>query len=513
MLPQWFDSLPASMEAALPPDRCIAVMPEVGALCNSISRLVEAATRDDEDPALEPDVLGALFDGGLFSLTVPSEHGGFGASMRDFVVVMEQLGKLGPAWAMTAVPHLCISVKSVARLCTSDVRDAILRDIRTRSRLIAFAITEDHGSDVAAMCTRLRKAPDGRLVLSGRKQWITNLARASHVVVAALCPDLHPAPGASILVLVPLPQRGVKVSPAWDKMCANGSDTAEIFFDDTPIAPENLLSEPGQGMSLFLEMVQPGRLGAAAAANGLALAALHAASEDATHSLSGAKCRELQAMLDAAGASIRLCAAFGDAQHPDFPSLVSLLKHACGELAQTAIQQIDAAYAVDGRLAPPAVALAREALGLFRLLKGPGDILALQTVLSWATRMHTHCRGGAQWPQELRAGLALLARRFAELREGASPAAQPAAAMQLADGLARWWLVLSAHNLPLDAATALSATRLEDTLHWTQRTFAAWCAQSKAPLALPNSARIDTFYNHARYHADRLFRIKVEKWA
>ena len=253
MLSLWLDRSSASLEELIPSHQQCAVDAEVDALITAIRRATDAAfltefasdgaanlaTNEKNrnvapatfipsqhhslDPALHEDRLRNLFAQGLFSLTVPRDCGGFDASLRDFAMCMEALGAMGPAWAMTAVPHLCISVKAVARYAEPRQRTTILNNIRDQHRLLAFAITEEQGSDVAAMRTRLQKSPNGGYRLSGRKQWITNLRRASHVVVACLCPDLHNAPGASVLVLVDLQQTGVNIAQPWRKVCVNGS--------------------------------------------------------------------------------------------------------------------------------------------------------------------------------------------------------------------------------------------------------------------------------------------------
>ncbi|WP_284209382.1 acyl-CoA dehydrogenase family protein, partial [Chitiniphilus shinanonensis] len=259
-----------------------AVDPEVAALGEHLTRLAGPLRADaDPDPALDQAVLAECFERGLFSLTVPRDAGGLGASLHDFVVTMERLAQLGPAYVITAVPHLCVSVKAVAELCPAPQARELLADIRRRHRLLAFAITEETGSDVATVRTRLARDTDGTLRLNGRKQWITNLERASHVVVVAACPDAHPAPGATRFVCVALDQPGVEVAAAWDKHCANGSDTADLFLDHVAIAPWQLLGEAGKGMAHFNRLVLPGRLGAAAGCVGLARDALAVCGADA----------------------------------------------------------------------------------------------------------------------------------------------------------------------------------------------------------------------------------------
>ncbi|TJZ62550.1 acyl-CoA dehydrogenase family protein, partial [Chitiniphilus eburneus] len=406
--------------------------PAVAELCRRLERLAVPLRADpDPDPALDEAVLADGFAHGLFSLTVPRESGGLGGSLRDFVEAIERVAQLGPAYAITAVPHLCAGVKAIATLCPPDTARDILTGIPRDRRLLAFAITEETGSDVATVHTRLTRAPDGTLRLNGRKQWITNLERASHVVVVARSPA-HPVPGATQFVCVPLGQPGVSVAPAWDKHCANGSDTADLFFDNVEIAPWQLLGEPGKGMAYFNHMVQSGRLGAAAACVGLARDAVALAAADPVPPLSAGHAAALAAGVDVLGRMLRLTARLGDDHHPQFAALTSLAKHICSLEAQRALTDIDTAYACQGRASPPSVSRAVRAMGLLRLLKGPGEVLAQQAVAAWLWQG----KGGEPnpaWPYPLRAACRALAHWYADLAAQGGPSARPGAVASLGE--------------------------------------------------------------------------------
>ena len=494
MLPQWLEA-PAPVFAAMLPAAWIArVDPAVAVVCAHVDALsLRTAQAVESDPPLDPEIVRALFAMGLFSLTVPAEQHGMNASLRDFVVAMEHVGRLGPAYAMTAVPHLCISVKSVAKLCGPLARQKVLQGILDDERLVAFAISEDNGSDVAALTTRVTRRADGRLVLNGRKQWITNLSRAQHIVVVALCPSLHPAPGAAVMVLVRADQPGVNVSKPWDKLCANGSDTADLFFDGVEIAEEQILGAPGHGMKLFHELVQPGRLGAAAAAAGMAHAALRSALNDTHGPLQAAEAEELSIILDVLGAALRSCAALGDAGHPDFAALTALVKHGCSTLAQSVVNRIDHGYAVHGRSSPPAVQRVREAIGLFRLLKGPGEVIAQQALLAWSARIRVGFVAPRSWPREVRLALRLVTRAYAQLGQQGGPAAHPAAALSLADLSSRAWLVISAAQLGEDGARRLAPARAKRCQRWAWRHFCE-LAREHHSLSAPQSAVLNELY-------------------
>lgn len=384
MLSHLLDGRAGAALADIPAEWRRPPAPAVAALDDYVRTLAGADAAADDDPPLAPATVDALFAAGLFSLTVPHDCGGMEADLREFVRVMASVGALGPAYAMTAVPHLCVSVKAVARFAPAPLRQRLLGDIGAARRLLAFAITEDRGSDVAALATALRPDADGILRLNGRKQWITNLARASHVVVVALSPSLHRAPNAATLILLPLDAPGVSIAPAWRKLTANGSDTADLFFDNVAVAPEWLLGTPGQALGHFAEMVLPGRLGAAAAAIGLARRGLAAVAAERPACLPAHRHESFGVRLDILDAAVGIAAAAGDAGHPEFPHLVAFAKHLAGSESQSLVDAL--AAACRGGPIPAAVTRARRALGLFRLLKGPGEIIVFQAISALSAR-------------------------------------------------------------------------------------------------------------------------------
>lgn len=514
MLSLWLDSSQHALAEMIPKAYHQPVCPRVKELLAAINLLQPTTRIASKDAVLDEASLKQLFAAGLFSLTVPHEHDGLDASLRDFVLVMEAIGQLGAAWAMTAVPHLCISVKAVARYAPAPHRDHILRNIRQTQQLLAFAITEDQGSDVAAMRTRLHQLAPGEFILNGRKQWITNLKRASHVVVACLCPDLHKAPGASVLVLVDLQQAGVTVSREWEKVCVNGSDTSDLFFDQVKLSKEHILTEPGQGMNAFLQMVQPGRLGTAAASIGLARRALTQAKEDlalkCTHQQALDFWVENKARLDALSSGLQMCAVFADEQAQDVPHLVSLMKFISGEMSQSLIQELDHLYAKHACDLSQIASNNRDALALFRLLKGPGEILAWQTVLAWSAVVLKPLQEKLNWSAYLQEDASYLAAHMLSLRQQGGAQQRPSQVDQLARGLAFWWLEMSTSFISDEHALELQPLEIEHAQSWSRHAFSAWRREIEATPYSLSVNEIDYLFASLSQAQERLFDLHVE---
>jgi acyl-CoA synthetase (AMP-forming)/AMP-acid ligase II/alkylation response protein AidB-like acyl-CoA dehydrogenase len=369
MWPEWLEQVP---DGPLQPDAMEQALQAGMARLQAQLRLERGL--DDPIPSA---IWEALLRHGLARLTVPRAWGGCGASTVAYCRCMQSLGRLGPAYAMTAVPHLCVGVGSVCLLAAPPWRERVLRGVVEQAQLVAFAITEDRGSDLGAMQTRIDRDAQGRHRLHGTKQWVTNLARARHSVVAARHGQGMP-PGSSLLLL-DLHAPGVRAhAGAWTKRCANGSDTGTLYLDDVALEDSQWLGPPGQGMALFQALVQGGRLAAACALLGMAEAAAQACGQP-----------QRSPALAAVGQALLRAAALLDAR-PDplqvdhhLSGLCAVLKHEAGLQAQALLEELAHDCRRSGQGLPPALLRARHSAGLFRLLKGPGELIGLQGLAAW----------------------------------------------------------------------------------------------------------------------------------
>ena len=279
-----------------------------------------------------------------------------------------------------AVPHLCITVKAIEHLATPAWRQQVFEGVVQRHELLVFAISEDRGSDLAAMQTRLSADTDGRLRLHGAKQWITNLGEARHAVVAARNGSGMP-PGHS-LILLDLQSPGVERDVhAWPKRCANGSPTGALYLDEVVIGDEQLLGRAGDGLRLFQALVQAGRLGAAAALIGMAEASAAACGTPDPADRLQAAAHALDHAADCLDA-----AADPTDPDPDLAGLCALVKHHCSLQAQALLEELAIGCRHRQQGLPPLLLQCQHAAGLFRLLKGPGEVIGLQSLACWLGR-------------------------------------------------------------------------------------------------------------------------------
>jgi alkylation response protein AidB-like acyl-CoA dehydrogenase len=139
----------------------------------------------------------------------------------------------------------------------------------------AYCLSEAQaGSDVSAIATRARPDGDGWR-LSGTKSWITHGGQADFYTVFARTDD-DPTRGLSCF-LVDTGVDGLSFGAPERKMGLTASSTTLVNLDDVRVTGDRLVGAPGMGMRIALSALDSGRLGIAAAATGLAQAALDVA--------------------------------------------------------------------------------------------------------------------------------------------------------------------------------------------------------------------------------------------
>ena len=147
---------------------------------------VARAEHRDQHSAFPADLIGPLAEQGFLGMLVPEADGGSEMGYVNYALALAEIAQACASTAVTmAVNNLTAS--AVATFASADLRAEVLPDLcsGTDGKVGAFALSEPHcGSDAAALRTRADR--DGDVyVLNGSKQWITNGAHASWILVMA----------------------------------------------------------------------------------------------------------------------------------------------------------------------------------------------------------------------------------------------------------------------------------------------------------------------------------------
>lgn len=229
--------------------------------------LAAAIDRDQRYP--EESVL-QLRESGIATMLLPLEHGGGGASLVGYCAVVEEIAQ-SCASTSGIVATLQLGAAPLLLMRDESLKAQLLRGLVERGEAVSFALSErGAGSDPASMTTLAYRENDGWRI-RGQKCWIGGGGAAHWYVVFA-----QTAPGTGkrgiAAFLVSAKEAGVDDTRLEDKMGMRGTRTSTIELD-TWVAQGHMLAAPGEGLRMAFGSLDVGRVGVAAQACGMALAA------------------------------------------------------------------------------------------------------------------------------------------------------------------------------------------------------------------------------------------------
>jgi len=222
----------------------------------------------DEGEEMPRRVLDGMAELGLFGITIPEEHGGFGFSLPLYGRLLSELAVHCGSSAATIGAHLGIGCKGIVMYGSDEQKQRFLPDCASGKTIAAFCLTEpSSGSDAASITSRAEPQADGSWVLNGTKQWITNGGIADLFTVFVQTESAKKERAMSAFVL----RRGapgLTTGRHEKKMGLRGSSTTDVIMENVRAQPGDLLGERGAGFKMAMEILNQGRLSLAAACIG-----------------------------------------------------------------------------------------------------------------------------------------------------------------------------------------------------------------------------------------------------
>jgi len=219
---------------------------------------------------------------GLQSCTIPEEYGGVPLDDVTEAIIVEELARVDPSFAVFFCVHVGLCAKTIALHGTENQKSEYLPRLAV-GEVGAYSLSEaGAGTDAAAMVCKAKLSEDGsHWVLNGEKMWVTNGASAGIFVLFAKDID-HPEygvkrHGGTTAFIVENSFDGFSVGKKEDKLGIRSSDTCTLVLENCVVPSENVLKEPGKGFPIAMNALDNSRIGIAAQALGISQGALDAA--------------------------------------------------------------------------------------------------------------------------------------------------------------------------------------------------------------------------------------------
>jgi alkylation response protein AidB-like acyl-CoA dehydrogenase len=232
-------------------------------------RIAPRAAEIDERAEYPHDLRQLLSEQDILGLPFEIEHGGTGTGTLMLNMAVEEIAK---ACASTALILMIqeLGTLPIKLFGTEALKQRLLPRCASGEWTPAFALSEpEAGSDPGGMLTRGQRAGD-EWVITGTKNWITNLGVADfYVVFAVTDPEAGHSHGITAFV-VEADRPGFSVGKLEHKLGIRGSPTGQPIFDAVRLPPENVIGEVNEGFKVAMATLDRSRLGVAAQALGIA---------------------------------------------------------------------------------------------------------------------------------------------------------------------------------------------------------------------------------------------------
>lgn len=222
-------------------------------------------TREADPPREQLDLLSRL---GVTGIGVPKAHGGLGARVSTIAETVRIVSKADGSVGQVLQLHN-VMVRGLFGGRPPEVQRQLAADLLAGKR-VGHALAEIGGKNKFALTTTLKKGPDGRYRLNGRKYYTTGSYLADWISVGALGED-----GQSAGALIPRDAPGVTVLDDWKSFGQRNTLSGTAIFEDVEV-PERFLSARGAPRRTGLTFPQ---ILHAAIDTGIAAGALEAVTE------------------------------------------------------------------------------------------------------------------------------------------------------------------------------------------------------------------------------------------
>ncbi len=221
---------------------------------------------ENKDYALTEQVMRQIGEMGLLGISIPEEYGGMGMGFVSTMLVTDYIsaatGSLGTAFGA----HTGIGTMPIFLYGTEEQKQKYLPALTSGEKFGAYCLTEpEAGSDANSGKTTATLSADGKTYkINGQKMWISNAGFAEIFIVFARIEDDKNIT-AFVLDYDKNNPNGIKLGEEEDKLGIKSSSTRQVFFTDTVVPVENMLSERGKGFKIALNSLNVGRIKLAAA--------------------------------------------------------------------------------------------------------------------------------------------------------------------------------------------------------------------------------------------------------
>jgi alkylation response protein AidB-like acyl-CoA dehydrogenase len=219
---------------------------------------------EKKDYAFTEEIMKKAGDMGLLGVAVPEAYGGLGMGFVTTMLVCDYISGATGSIATAFGAHTGIGTMPITLYGTEEQKQKYVPKLATGEWFGAYCLTEPGaGSDANSGKTKAVLSDDGtHYKISGQKMWISNAGFCSLFIVFARIEDDKNITG---FIVENDPSNGITLGEEEHKLGIHASSTRQVFFSETKVPVENMLSERGNGFKIAMNALNVGRIKLAAA--------------------------------------------------------------------------------------------------------------------------------------------------------------------------------------------------------------------------------------------------------
>ncbi|TQD39453.1 acyl-CoA dehydrogenase family protein [Haloflavibacter putidus] len=216
--------------------------------------------------AVTEEILKKAGELGFLSVAIPEEYDGLGMGFVSTMLVCDYISGATGSIATAFGAHTGIGTLPILLYGNEEQRKKYIPKLATGEWFGAYCLTEPGaGSDANSGKTKAELTEDGKnYKINGQKMWISNAGFADIFIVFARIEDDKYISGFIVEYDKENPN-GISFGEEEKKLGIHASSTRQVFFNDTLVPKENLLSERGNGFKIAMNALNFGRVKLAAA--------------------------------------------------------------------------------------------------------------------------------------------------------------------------------------------------------------------------------------------------------
>jgi alkylation response protein AidB-like acyl-CoA dehydrogenase len=219
---------------------------------------------EQRDFALTETCMRKAAELGFLSIAVPEAYGGLGMGFVDTCLVCDYISGATGSFSTAFGAHTGIGTMPILLYGTEEQKQKYVPKLASGEWFGAYCLTEpDAGSDANSGKTKAVLNEAGtHYLISGQKMWISNAGFCSLFIVFARIENDKNITG---FIVENDPANGISMNEEEHKLGIRSSSTRQVFFSETKVPVENMLSERGSGFKIAMNALNVGRIKLAAA--------------------------------------------------------------------------------------------------------------------------------------------------------------------------------------------------------------------------------------------------------